>query len=443
MSSKDKIPTGKVARAMKLVGTGAKIGGNYIKYYARKAVNPETDKEQLHEDNAADIYNSLSELKGSALKVAQMLSMDKNLLPRAYTEKFALSQYSAPPLSAPLVVSTFRKALGKAPLEVFDRFNAESVAAASIGQVHEAWLGQQKLAVKIQYPGIADSIRSDLRLVKPVALRMFGLNEREMAKYFEEVEGKLLEETDYHLELTRGREISEACRHIEGLKFPQYYPEFSGKRILCMDWMEGAHLKEFLASNPSKEVKQRIAQNLWDFYNVQLHQLRAIHADPHPGNFLFNQDGTTGVIDFGCIKEVPEAFYYHYFPLLLHEIRSQTRLIPELLNFLEILFPGDSPEVRTELTRAFLEMTDLLARPFSVPRFHFTDAYIDEIYAKADELYQMDEIRRPTEPRGSRHALYVNRTYFGLYTMLADLDAEINTAPGNWKQDLIAYWEQR
>jgi predicted unusual protein kinase regulating ubiquinone biosynthesis (AarF/ABC1/UbiB family) len=441
--SHDRIPTGKVERAMKLVGTGAKIGGNYLKYYARKAVNPNTDKEALHQDNASDIYNSLSELKGSALKVAQMLSMDKNLLPRAYTEKFALSQYSAPPLSAPLVNRTFRKALGKAPEEVFDSFNPESVAAASIGQVHEAWLGAKKLAVKIQYPGIADSIRSDLRLVKPVALRMFGLNEREMTKYFEEVEGKLLEETNYTLELQRGREIAEACQSIDGLRFPQYYPEYSGAKILVMDWLEGQHLKEFLASAPEVSAKQRIAQSLWDFYNVQLHQLRAIHADPHPGNFLFGSDGSTGVIDFGCVKEVPEDFYYHYFPLLLNEIRSREALMPQLLEFLEILFPGDAPKLRDELTRAFLDMTDLLARPFSVPSFHFTNAYIDEIYAKADELYQMDEIRRPTEPRGSRHALYVNRTYFGLYTMLADLDAHINTAPGPWKEDLIAYWDRR
>ncbi len=441
--SKDRIPTGKVERAMKLVGTGAKIGGNYLKYYARKVVHPETTKDTLHQDNASDIYNSLSELKGSALKVAQMLSMDKNLLPRAYTEKFALSQYSAPPLSAPLVVRTFRKALGKSPEEVFDYFNPNSIAAASIGQVHQARLGNKTLAVKIQYPGIADSIRSDLRLVKPVALRMFGMNEREMAKYFEEVEGKLLEETDYNLELKRGQEIAAACRHIDGLRFPEYYPELSGAKILCMDWLEGQHLKEFLNAGPEPVVKQRIAQSLWDFYNVQLHQLRAIHADPHPGNFLFNPDGTTGVIDFGCVKQVPEDFYYHYFPLLLQEVRSREELMPELLRFLEILFPGDSPELRQELTRAFLEMTDLLARPFSVPRFHFTNEYIDEIYAKGEELYQMDEIRNPTEPRGSRHALYVNRTYFGLYTILADLDAHIYTEPGAWKNDLIAYWEAR
>jgi len=441
--SRDHIPTGKVERAMKLVGTGAKIGGNYLKYYARKAINPDTAKETLHEENASDIYNSLSELKGSALKVAQMLSMDKNLLPRAYTEKFALSQYSAPPLSAPLVEKTFRKALGKGTHEVFDRFNAESVAAASIGQVHQAWLNNKKLAVKIQYPGIADSIRSDLRLVKPVALRMFGLSEREMTKYFEEVESKLMEETDYSLELQRGREIAYACRHIEGLKFPDYYPELSGPKILSMDWLEGLHLKEFLATNPDDSVKHRIAQSLWDFYNVQLHQLRAIHADPHPGNFLFNPDGTTGVIDFGCIKQVPEDFYYHYFPLLLGEVRSREAIIPELLRFLEIIFPGDSPKLQQELTEAFLDMTDLLARPFSVPEFHFTGAYIDEIYAKAEELYLMDEIRRPTEPRGSRHALYVNRTYFGLYTILSDLDAHIRTAPGPWKQDLIRFWNER
>lgn len=108
IDTQDKIPTSKVERAMKLVGAGAKIGGNYLKYYAKKTINSDTTKEELHANNANDIYQSLSQLKGSALKVAQMLSMDKNLLPRAYTDKFAMSQYSAPPMSGPLVVRTFK-----------------------------------------------------------------------------------------------------------------------------------------------------------------------------------------------------------------------------------------------------------------------------------------------------------------------------------------------
>lgn len=444
MSTKDNIPTGKVERAMKLVGTGARIGTNYLKYYARKAVNSETTKESLHRDNAEDIYASLSELKGSALKLAQMLSMDKNLLPRAYTDKFMLSQYSAPPLSAPLVMKTFKQASGKNPQDVFDEFDLRSVAAASIGQVHRASKDGKALAVKIQYPGIADSIRSDLRLVKPVALRMFGLSEREMAKYFEEVESKLLEETDYELELRRSTEISARCAHIDGLRFARYYPEFSSRRVLTMDWMDGLHLKEFLDTNPSQEVKNRIAQSLWDFYEFQLHTLRAIHADPHPGNFLFSPDGQTGVIDFGCVKEVPEDFYYHYFPLLLDEVHQHPEVTKPILEFVEIVFGNDDAETRKELSQAFLDMTSLLARPFQVDRFHFTADYIDQIYAKGEEIYQLPEVRKPTEPRGNRHALYVNRTYFGLYTMLADLNADIRTRSElPWRADLLSYWKLR
>src|SRR5687768_17531080 len=91
------IPTSKVQRASKFIGTGAKVGGNYIKHYAKKIVNPSLSKDELHASNAEDIYASLSELKGSALKVAQMMSMDKNVLPGAYQDKFMMAQYSAPP----------------------------------------------------------------------------------------------------------------------------------------------------------------------------------------------------------------------------------------------------------------------------------------------------------------------------------------------------------
>ncbi|MEM0932844.1 MAG: AarF/ABC1/UbiB kinase family protein, partial [Bacteroidota bacterium] len=97
MKTLDSIPTSKIERAGKLVKTGVKIGGNYVKYYGKKLVNPEVTKEELNENNAEDIYDGLKSLKGSALKVAQMLSMEKNLLPRAYVEKFSLSQFSVPP----------------------------------------------------------------------------------------------------------------------------------------------------------------------------------------------------------------------------------------------------------------------------------------------------------------------------------------------------------
>ena len=386
IETQDNIPTSKMGRAMKLVGAGAKVGGNYLKYYAKKTINSETTKEELHNDNATDIYQSLSKLKGSALKVAQMLSMDKNLLPRAYTDKFAMSQYSAPPMSGPLVVRTFQKSVGKSPFDVFDQFETQCTAAASIGQVHKAIKDGKILAVKVQYPGIAGSIQSDLRMVKPVANAMFGLPEKEMQKYFQEVEEKLIEETNYTLELQRSQEISTTCTNIPDVFFPVYYPEYSSSKVLVMDWLEGDHLKEFLDKKPSQEVKNRVAQALWDFYNHQLHTALAIHADPHPGNFLLQEDGRVGVIDFGCVKVVPEDFYYHYFPLLVPEIRNNQAVVDQLLSHIEIIFPQDSPAVKVELQTAFLEMTALLSRPFESQKFQFTNGFIDEIYAKGEEI---------------------------------------------------------
>jgi len=143
MKTIDSIPTSKIERASKLLQTGAKVGVNYLKYYGEKMVNPELTKDKLNENNADDIYDGLKSLKGSALKVAQMLSMDKSFLPQAYVEKFSLSQFSVPPLSGPLVIKTFKNNFGKSPYELFDTFNPEAINAASIGQVHLAQVDQK------------------------------------------------------------------------------------------------------------------------------------------------------------------------------------------------------------------------------------------------------------------------------------------------------------
>ena len=159
-----------------------------------KITNPEEAKQNFDQNNAEDIYDGLKSLKGSALKVAQMLSMEKNLMPQAFVEQFSLAQFSVPPLSPPLVKKTFKKYQGKYPQEIFDEFQTKSSFAASIGQVHKARKGDTEFAVKIQYPGVANSIQSDLALVKPFALRMFNIKGKDSDRYFKEVEEKLTEE---------------------------------------------------------------------------------------------------------------------------------------------------------------------------------------------------------------------------------------------------------
>ena len=147
---------------------------------------------------------------------------------------------------------TFFKYFGKHPEDLFDTFNSKSIAAASIGQVHQASKDGKKLAIKIQYPGIADSISSDLAMVKPVAIKMFNIKGKDSDKYFEEVEQKLLEETNYILEVKQSQQMVADCKHIEHLIFPDYYPNFSNHRIIAMDWIDGEHLSEFTKVNTNK-----------------------------------------------------------------------------------------------------------------------------------------------------------------------------------------------
>ncbi len=426
MKTLDYIPTGKLERAGKLVSTGVKIGGNYIKYMGDKITNPEQAKENFDQNNAEDIYDGLKSLKGSALKVAQMLSMEKNLLPSAYVDKFSLAQFSVPPLSGPLVRKTFKQYLGNYPEDIFETFTAESVNAASIGQVHKATNKGKKLAVKIQYPGVANSISSDLTLVKPVATRLFNLRGKDSEKYFKEVEGKLLEETDYTLELEQSKQITEACSMIPNLKFPNYYPEFSCDKILTMDWMEGIHLSEYTAQKNDPEQMKLVGQTLWDFYMYQMHVLKRVHADPHPGNFLVDASGALVAIDFGCIKEVPEDFYVPYFELAQKEAMEDRDFFIDKITTLEILRPDDSEEDSAYITDLFHELLGVLTFPFHNETFDFSDeSFWSKVAQMSERLSQDEQIRKLNGNRGSRHFLYINRTFFGLYNLLHDLKADI------------------
>ena len=426
MKTIDRIPTGKISRATKLVKTGVKVGVNQLKYYGDKIIDPENATDKLNENNASDIYDSLKHLKGSALKVAQMLSMEKNIMPKAYVEKFSLAQFSVPPLSAPLVRKTFKKYFSKYPEEIYTTFNTTSIAAASIGQVHEATKSKVKLAVKIQYPGVAQSISSDLALVKPIAMKMFNIKGKDSDKYFKEIEGKLLEETNYILEVQQSQEITEACSHIPNLKFPKYYPKLSNERIITMDWMDGVHLSEFTERNIDKEKANRVGQALWDFYLYQIHKLRRVHADPHPGNFLVSKDADLIAIDFGCIKEIPVSFYIPYFELAKPENINNPEIFIQKLYELEILLPTDTAKEVSFFSALFHEMLSLFTQPMQQEVFDFSDQrFFDKIAVLSDKYAKDTEMRKMNGNRGSKHFLYINRTFFGLYNLMNDIGATV------------------
>lgn len=426
MKTIDSIPTSKIQRASKLIQTGAKVGVNYLKYYGEKITKTEEEaKDNLNASNAEDIYDGLKQLKGSALKVAQMLSMEKSILPQAYVEKFSLAQFSVPPLSAPLVIKTFKNYFGKSPNEIYDTFNPNSVNAASIGQVHKAEKDGKKLAVKIQYPGVAESISSDLSLVKPIAIKMFNIKGKDSDKYFKEVENKLVEETNYINEVEQSIAMVDACQHLPNLAFPKYYKELSSDRIITMDWMEGEHLSEFTAHNTNQELSNKMGQALWDFYMFQMHQLKKVHADPHPGNFLISKDEKLVALDFGCIKVIPEEFYIPYFELAKKESLENPAYFKQRLYELEVLKPEDTKEEQAFFYEMFHELLSIFTEPLHSEIFDFSDATFFGRIADLGERYSKNtELRKMNGNRGSQHFIYINRTFFGLYNLMHDLKAK-------------------
>lgn len=426
MKKASSIPISKIQRASKLVKTGAKVGVNYLKYYGEKMVNSEQDaRENLNKNNAEDIYDSLKDLKGSPLKVAQMLSMEKSILPRAYVEKFSLAQFSVPPLSEALVLKTFKKSFGKFPSEIFDKFDTKAYNAASIGQVHKAEKEGKLLAVKIQYPGVSESIKSDLALLKPFVIRMFNMKGKMSDEYFFEVQDKLLEETDYILEVAQGKEVVAACEKIPNLTFPNYYEEFSSKQIITMDWMHGVHLSEFTATNTNQETANALGQALWDFYMFQIHNLKKVHADPHPGNFLVSKNGELIALDFGCMKTIPLDFYNPYFELAKPETLQDKPLFEKKMYELEILRKDDSKEELAFFSEMFHEMLTIFTQPFHRISFDFSDEEFFGKIAEFGERYSKNtELRSYNASRGSKHFIYMNRTFFGLYNLMFDLKAK-------------------
>lgn len=423
MKSLDKIPTSKIQRASKMVGVGAKVGLNYLKYYGQKLTG-DTDRAlaNLHENNATDIYDGLSELKGSALKMAQMMSMDQTVLPKAYIDKFSLAQFSVPPLSGPLVRKTFLKTMGAYPEAIFDEFRMNSSFAASIGQVHYARKGSQEFAVKIQYPGVANSISSDLALVKPFALKMFNMKNKDVERYFQEVEAKLIEETDYIREISQSVEMANACAAIPHLLFPKMYHQYSSERIITMEWMNGRHLSELNDQNTSTQQANSISQTLWDFYMFQFHELRKVHADPHPGNFLVNDTDDLIVLDFGCVKEIPSTFYTPFYALTHQKNRDNPQRFEELLWELQIFTTDDTEEQKTIVRTLFKELLSMLCAPFNAEEFDFSDAdFFTRLAQMGEEMKTNKAIRSMSGNRGSEHFLYINRTFFGLFSLLNQL----------------------
>ena len=420
--SSDEFPSSRFQRGRIFAKTGLDVGSGYVKHMLRKSVDSQADTSEIRRETAQKVFQEFTKLRGTALKLAQALSLDQSFLPEEFTEVMTQAQYAVPPINKALVRSILRRELGDAPENLFAEFGEEAIAAASIGQVHRATLHDgTRVAVKIQYPGVRDSIDSDLAIAKGLFKRLVKRGS-DIEPYFAEVRQTLLEETDY---LHEGEEMERfhGRFHSDKVVTPRWIRELSTGRVLTMTFIDGEHLGPFMERGPSQEERDRYGQLLWDFFHEQIQGSREIHADTHPGNFLYTRDGRLGVIDFGCVKQFPDGFFRDYLALLPSHLQRDEARILELYQRLGVV--GANPE-QDAFEARYLEFAKnygyVFVEPYRTDVFDFGDpAYLAKI-----RTYTRDA-PFSNEPRGNENFLYSTRVHLGLYHFLMKLGARVNT----------------
>lgn len=297
-------PVGKIARAAVAGATVAKIGTKKLSLLSKRPfLSQESFKEQQAENDheiAEILFRGLSRLRGSALKVAQMMSLELGVLPEVYRRELHKSHYRVPSLNRAVIRKLMINEFGKPPEEFFAAFDTTAFAAASLGQVHKARsrVGEH-LAVKIQYPGIGTAMKNDVQMIQRFLLPFFKTEY--LADATREIEQRLLEEIDYDLERRNTQWFHEHSQ-IAGVLVPRVFDEYSSTNVLTTEFIEGLHLDQWLRANPSREQRDRAAQTIYDFFMHSMFEFYKMHGDPNPGNYLFRTDGTIAIVDFGAVK---------------------------------------------------------------------------------------------------------------------------------------------
>lgn len=369
----DSIPTGRITRTISSGKVITQLGKNQLKYYLKKPFLSTPKKAGLarrkDRENARIIFDGLSLLRGTALKAAQMLSLESDIIPETVRTELEKSYHQVPPINRALARKIIINNLNAPPEEVFKRFEPTAFAAASLGQVHHAVThDDETLAVKIQYPDIAATISNDILLLKGVL--------RPMSRYdvikavLNEIETVLLNETDYARE---GTNIDFFGQHLdmEQVLIPKIFPDYSTRQVLTMSHMPGTPLNQWMASNPGQEEKNSVAQTLHDIFIKGFYELNTLHADPNPGNFLVTDDLRVSLLDFGCVRKFDDRFIRMYQDLIRISPGSDKNACREMLERMKLVTPDLDPDIADQLIELFVSMGEWFGRLFEHETFDF------------------------------------------------------------------------
>ncbi|MEK7356523.1 MAG: AarF/ABC1/UbiB kinase family protein [Bdellovibrionota bacterium] len=424
------------SRSLKLLGLAVNLGRKEITQTLKEQFVKGVDeiasgrlKNRL--EQAKLLTEQLSQLKGAAMKAGQLLSLDAgDYFPPEAVEILSKLQGKAEPAPWEELRSVLVAELGEEKIAQFETLSTEPSASASIGQVHRARLDGRDVAVKIQYPGVSDSVDSDLKILKAVAQSLLTLSGRRMDldELFAELATVLNQEADYNLELANMKEYGSYLSGELDFAVPTPIESHSSRRVLTMSWERGQPLNDWLKTHPSREDRTKIGKRLLDLYTREFWDWGFVQTDPNYGNFLIQAYPLKLVVlDFGATLRYPIEFRREYRQLMLAMGTGDPKKIVDVSIEHKLIDARESAESKEKLVAMMLlslEPFDPKAQPF---------AFKDEDYARRtrEKIQDFTQSLRYSPP--PRKVLFLHRKLGGVFAFLKRLDVELDMAP---------YWDR-
>jgi predicted unusual protein kinase regulating ubiquinone biosynthesis (AarF/ABC1/UbiB family) len=422
------IPTTTIARANVIGKTLVKIGANHSKGVIKKLISSDNNRQSIQDETqevtAKLIIEALGELKGVSVKIVQQVALALPFLPQTYLEQITKSFNAIPPINRALIRKIIKQELNGYPEELFESFESTPFGSASLGQVHKALHNQENVAIKVQYPGIANTIATDMGMIK-FALQRFAKGQN-VDHIIEEINQRLYEEVDYTYEAKNVLFFSDRLNHPQ-VVIPQVYPELSTSKVLVCSYIEGKSFGDFIKSSPAQEVRNHFAQLLFDTFFTSLYVLKAIHADPNPGNFIFMDNDRLGLIDFGCIKYVDDDFLVPYNRLHLALIEGSDDLsIAKQYAALNMIDSSDDASMVAFYNEVIKPLDRLYIDVLTKDHYDFGNDY-DFSKKGFETIMEVQRKQTHSVHKFNQEYLFLNRTLLGYYTIFEQLGARIDT----------------
>ncbi len=435
-STEKKFATSQLARSAITGMAAAKIGAVLAvqKTTSLISIDKLTDQQQLNNEKKIGklLFSALGQLRGTALKVSQLLSTEMDLLPEGIRQELAKSCYQVIPLNRAVISKVFSSEFKASPSEVFSNFDPRAFAAASLGQVHRAETKSgDQVAVKIQYPGIAASIKSDMKMLRTLLSTLANRsgvlpNQAIIGTTLDEIEQRLEEEVDYCLEAQHTRWFEQHLQ-CEGIVIPSVYADYSTAKVLTTSLLTGLHLEQWLATNPSQEQRNCYGQKIYDSFLYSAFVLGRLHADPHPGNYLFMHNQQLGILDFGCVKIFDSQFSVEKTALLNAFLKKdqQQRSVSILAAYQQqgiIAKTLSLAEFETVLQPLLDPMYEWICAPFQQSNYDFSR------YPSCPKMsLENAKIANQFLRAIPQDHIYFDRSMFGIFSMLKRIGAVVKT----------------